>query len=76
MPSIILNKLMKEYEDMKAAGNEKKEEFDAKEKGRKKTIEEIFSLVKELTGRASASGQKVETGAGKRAERGLATSKK
>ena len=42
--AIDYTKLMKEYEDMKAAGNEKKEEFEAKEKGRKKTIEDIFLL--------------------------------
>ena len=30
-------KLMKEYEEMKAAGNEKNEEFEEKEDGWKKT---------------------------------------
>ena len=49
---------MKEYEVMKAAGNGINEEFEAKERGWKKTIEEIFSLMTELTG--NTSGQKVE----------------
>ena len=34
---------MKEYKDWKAAGNGKKEDFEAKEKGWKETLEEIFS---------------------------------
>ena len=51
-------KLMKEYEDMKAAGNGQSEEFEEKEKGWKKTIEEIFSLIKKLLGKTS--GQKME----------------
>ena len=56
--AIEYTKLMKEYEDMKAAGNEKNEEFEAKEKRWKKTIEEIFSLMKELTGRTSGQSGK------------------
>ena len=59
--AIEYTKLIKEYENMEAAGNEKNEEFEAKEKRWKKTIEEIFSLMKELTGRTS--GQKVEKSA-------------
>ena len=51
-------KLMKEYEDMKAARSGKYEEFEEKEKGWKKTFEEIFSLMKELKGKTR--GQKVE----------------
>ena len=43
-------KLMKEFEEMKASGNGKNEEYEAKEKGWKKTMEEIFSLVKEMAG--------------------------
>ena len=35
--------LMKEFEEMKAAGNGKNEEFEAKGKGWKQTMEEIFS---------------------------------
>ena len=53
--AIEYTKLMKEVEDWKAAGNEKNEEFEANEKGWKETLEEIFSLVKELKGEASAS---------------------
>ena len=49
---------MKEYEDMKAAGNGQSEEFEEKEKGWKKTIEEIFSLIKKLL--VKTSGQKME----------------
>ena len=45
-------------EEMKAASNEKNEEFEERKKGWKKTIEEIFSLMKELTG--NTGGQKVE----------------
>ena len=54
---------MKDYEDWKAAGNEKNEENEAKEKGWKEILEQLFSLVKELQGRASASGQKAEKNA-------------
>ena len=61
--AIEYTKLMKDFEDWKAAGNEKNEEFEAKERGWKKTLEEIFSFVKELTGKASASGQKIENNA-------------
>ena len=50
--------LMKEFEDMKAAGNGKNEEFEAKGKEWKQTIEEIFSLMKELTERTC--GQKAK----------------
>ena len=56
--AIEYTELVKEYENWKTAGNEKNEEFEANEKGWKETLEEIFSLVKELTGKASASGQK------------------
>ena len=56
--AIEYTKLMKKYEDMKAAGNEKNEEFGAKEKGWKKTIEDVFSFVKVVRG-ASANRQNV-----------------
>ena len=44
------SKLMKECEETKASGNGKNEEYEEKEKRWKKTIEEIFPLVKEMAG--------------------------
>ena len=46
-------KLVEEYEEVEAQGSGKYEEYEAKEKGWKGTIEEILSLMKELTGRTS-----------------------
>ena len=59
-------KLVEEYEYWKVAGNEKKEDFEAREKGWKGTLEELLSLVKDVHGNASANGQQH----GKRAEEG------
>ena len=58
--AIEYTKLMKEYEEMKASGNEKNEKFEAREKGWQKTIEAVLSLVKEMKGSADDSGQKEE----------------
>ena len=46
-------KLMKEYEEMKASENGFNEEDETKDKGWKNKIEEIPSLMKEMTGRIS-----------------------
>ena len=46
---------MKEFKYIKASGKGKNEEYDAKEKGWNKTIEDIFSLVKEMAGRTPYS---------------------
>ena len=61
-------------EEMKAASNEKNEECEEREKGWKKTIEEIFSLMKDLTGKSG--GQKVEENCEEGAQRSLAVSRK
>ena len=70
--AIVHTKMMKEYEDWKVAGNGKEEDFEAKERGWKETLEEIFSLVKEFKGNACADGQIL----GKRAEEGQKLSHK
>ena len=74
--AIEYTKLMKEYEEMKASGNEKNEKFEAREKGWQKTIEEVLSLVKEMNGTANDSGQKRRKEYGRRAKRGFAISRK
>ena len=59
-------KWMKYYEEMKASGNGKHEEYEAIEKGWRKTTEEILSLMKELTGRTSEQKVKENLGEGQK----------